>query len=271
MKGKILVGAIAVLIVAVFAFGFLIPYGIEASAPRATVQIYVQDVEENGDIMSASVDIGQPSNTLALKRPDISFKPLMAFNQTVKVYPTHQYKIWVTVTFDYTGKDIKTYDRAEATILAKNGLMMLINTHILNTGGAPGGPTGATPARTVDSFKLVSTVSPVGTPPIALGMDPADPYFGANTIESTGVTMYKLIYGTPQAPQAPSDGSAGGIGIEGITIDCTVAVYGTANDGTAIVGTVTATLVLHADTSVGGTGGSISVSVTDMGAGISGT
>lgn len=273
MKLKIIIGVTAVVVVALLLFGYVIPYGIKGDSPGATVKVYIKDITAGEDTLTASVDIGQPSNTLAFKRPDIQFKPLSAFEQTLSVNATHQYVLWLDLTFDYTGERIATYDSVVVTILAKSGDYGLINIRMLSEANVPIGG-----ARSPTNFTLtISSAMPVITPPIEYGMDPSEPYLGANTVVSKTDGAYKVICGASQTalwekgfawlPDKLIRPAA--IGIEGITIDCAVTIYGTANDGTKVVGTVTATLVLHADLGTSTpSGGAISVSIKDMSAGV---
>lgn len=270
MIGKIGLGIVAVVVVAVLMVGYVVPYGIEGDNPTASVGIYVQDITEAGDIMNANVDIGQPSNTLALKRPDIPFRSLQTFEQTLTVEATHQYVIWLDVTFDYVGERIATYEQVVVTVIAMSGGNMLLNSQMLSEAGA--GARGGN-----NNTLIISSGLPVGTPPFEYGMSPSDPYIGANSVVSKTAGAYHVIFGADQeAVYEPGFAwlpdklvSPAGIGIEGIVIDCTVTIYGTANDGTKVIGTVTATLVLHADIGASEpSGGGISVTITDMGAGI---
>lgn len=274
MIGKIIIGIVAVAIVAVLMVGYVVPYGIEGDNPTASVGIYLQKADGTGDIMTASVDIGQPKNTLAFKRPDIPFRSLQTFEQTLSVLPETQYVLWLDFTFDYVGERIASYDHMAVTILARSGDYGLFNVRMLSEANVP-----IDGARSPTNFTMyISSGVPVGTPPIEYGMDPSEPYLGANTVVSTDDDegYYKVICGMAQTalwednfffPDTLIRPAA--IGIEGITIDCTVTIYGTANDGSPVVGTVTATLVLHADIGAAEpSGGGISVSITDMGAGI---
>jgi len=273
--GKIGLGIVAIVVVAVLMVGYVGPYGIEGDNPMASVGIYIQKADGTGEIMTASVDIGQPKNTLALKRPDIPFRSLQTFEQTLSVLPETQYVLWLDFTFDYVGERIASYDQMTVTILARSGDYGLFNTRMLSEANVP-----IAGARSPTNFTMyISSGVPVGTPPIEYGMSPSDPYLGANTVVSSDDDegYYKVICGMAQT--ALWEEGFGGlpdtllrpaaIGIEGITIDIEVTIYGTANDGTPVVGTVTATLVLHADIGAAEpSGGGISVSITDMGAGI---
>jgi hypothetical protein len=272
MKLKIIIGVTAVVVVAILLFGYVIPYGIKGDSPGATVKVYIKDITAGEDTLTASVDIGQPSNTLAFKRPDIQFRPLTAFEQTLSVNATHQYVIWLDLTFDYAGERIASYDQVVVTILAKSGDNRLLTSAMLAQAGVP-----IAGARDAHNFTLtISGPLPVGTPPFEYGMG-SDPFLGANTVVSKKDGNYKVICGAPQTalwepgfawlPDKLIRPAA--IGIEGITIDCTVTIYGTASDGTPVVGAVTATLVLHADLGTSTpSGGAISVSIKDMSAGV---
>lgn len=271
MIGKITIGIVAVAIVAVLMVGYVVPYGIEGDNPTASVGIYLQKADGTGDIMTASVDIGQPKNTLAFKRPEIPFRSFQTFEKTLSVLPETQYVLWLDITFDYVGERIASYDNLVVTILARSGDYMLLTTQMISEANLPIGERGA------NNFSLIiSSPLPVGTPPFEYGMSPSDPFVGANILVSRDGD-YKVICGMAQTALW-EEGFAwlpdtllrpAAIGIEGITIDCTVTIYGTANDGTPVVGTVTATLVLHADIGAAEpSGGGISVSITDMGAGI---
>lgn len=272
MIGKIGLGIVAIVVVAVLMVGYVVPYGLEGDNPTASVGIYLQKADGTGDVLSASVDIGQPKNTLAFKRPDIPFRSLQTFEKTVAVLPETQYVLWLDFTFDYTGERIASYETITVSIVARSGDYMIFNSQMLSETTLPAGVQRATDNNTL----YMTGPLPVGEPPMEYGMNPSDPFVGANILVSTDGD-YKVICGMAQTALW-EEGFAwlpdtllrpAAIGIEGITIDCTVTIYGTANDGTPVVGTVTATLVLHADIGAAEpSGGGISVSITDMGAGI---
>jgi len=251
----IVVGVLIVAALVVVAL--VIPYGLKAKEPQAKITVFLEDMG-TGQTFSAQVTVGEPSNGLSMKKPAMVFKPLAAWesNQTVKVYSTHQYKIWISVSVDYKGDKIKIYNKAEAAFMGRSGTYYLLNDEIMCAPDIP------------DKMAVHVSQIPVTASPITIGMNSNDPFFGAGSIDGSDWAMYLSIYGSPQVHHEPPLNGVhfAGIGIEGISLECTINIYGTANDGTAQIGTVDAKLLLHADTSA--SGGSVSVSVVGMSASV---
>ena len=243
---------LAIGIVVIFAFAYLIPVGVKGSEPQADITVYITDVG-TGDTFSSTLTVGEPSNSLSFKKTDKAFKPLTEYTQNVVVYASHNYLVYASVTFRYSGERIDTYNLAYARFSAKtnDGRACLNFYQVAILAGT---------ALTDTNIKLNTTYDGIPTSPMII------------------VMAHTGILGTPNqwsvvATMGITNWLDSDVGLTGALLDSCriyvdVKVEGTASDGTPVRGTVSATLRLICDFQT--EGGTISVVVDGMSAGITG-
>ena len=230
----LMVGAVA--IVAILLVVYVLPSGVSSDQPSANVGIFLKDLE-TGDVVSAEVVVGEPTNTFTTVMPTASFLPLSSYEGTVDVYPHHAYAIWFSITFRYAGENIVNWDSAGILYSGKTALPngVLLNSYIASkvTDGAAS-VEGVNAA--MDSEYLTS--------PITLTIsDTFDQYIGYDS------TDLKPILGT---------------NLDGVTLDCDIRVDGTDVLDRPVVGLVSASLRISAN--VLDVSSSITITVDDMSA-----
>ena len=112
---KWIVAGIVIVVILAFA---VVPSGISSGAPNGVMTIYMKD-ESTGQVFSAELEIGQPTNTMSVFKPVVSFHPLTVYgNQTVAVFDSDCYSFWVSVSFSYSGDKMTSFDSSQATFWA---------------------------------------------------------------------------------------------------------------------------------------------------------
>ena len=244
MRMRNLLGIIiAIGVAALLLFMYVVPTGVAEGEPTATITIYLKDI--NTDVtISGAVVAGEPSNSLSILRP--STELLTTFYQQVSIYPDHEYAIWLSVDFSYTGANIMSWDSASVEYSGKivqPESYILINDFIAGNLGAL-----RYPYDPLD-YPVVMTTDAVSTSPITMtSTDPFDRYYRTHILFPS--TVQSLL----------------GENLDGATLYCTVSVEGTDTLNRGVTGTVSATLVLSASTV--DVDSSISVTINDMSSGI---
>ena len=115
---KWIVAGIVIVVILAFA---VVPSGISSGAPNGVMTIYMKD-ESTGQVFSAELEIGQPTNTMSVFKPVVSFHPLTVYgNQSVAVFDADYYSFWVSVDFSYSGDKMTSFGSSRAVFSAKTG------------------------------------------------------------------------------------------------------------------------------------------------------
>ncbi len=240
----------ALVIVGFLVMMYAIPSGIKGGEPQASITLFIEDLGTEG-VASAQVVVGEPSNSMSFVKPSSGFQPLTSWSgsQTVTVYKDHVYAIWASVSFQYSGDKIKSYTNAYVDFLAtRNSGQALFLTQT---------QWDAHFNDIVDTTMAKYRVNPasVGMPgvPVVVTMSASDAWTHIITNPSKPAS-----YGSPW--------TITGASLDGATLSAWVTVKGIALDDTTITATVDGVLTIHADFKEAG--GTISISVDSMSAGV---
>ena len=242
---KLLAIAMALGVAAILLVVYVLPTGVSSGEPTATITIYLKDLDTDQTI-SGEVVAGEPTSSLSVLRP--STELLTTFSQKVAIYPLHEYAIWLSVDFSYTGENIMSWNSASVEY---SGKIVQPESHILiNDFLNSRIPAFRYPYDPL-AYPVTMTTTDVGSSPITMtSTDPFDRYFKTHIL--FGDSVQSLL----------------GENLDGATLYCTVSVEGTDTLNNPVTGTVSATLVLSA--SIVDVDSSITISIDGMSSGIEG-
>jgi hypothetical protein len=254
MKAKILIVIIVAAVLLIAAYAMFIPSGIDDKKPMALITVSLTDTTD-GSVLTADLNVGDPTNQLSVIKPMVQMKPLSAYEQTVHVYSTHQYTLQIKAIFTYNGERIKSYSNATFIVFAQKSIngaeYCMYNDEILTQVNSKGAGQGGDPVSSElvrsDFFFTITDTIPSAPSTESVGMNPEDPYY---------------CYGKSTAGGALDTQLLRGVDLDDWMIHCAIRVAGLGDGGEPVTGEVEAALQIHAD--VAESAGTISVSVDEM-------
>ncbi len=262
MKGKIIAAIGIAALVILVSYMVLIPQGVSSGKPMAKVTLTVTDIT-NGDDFVAELNLGDPTNQLAVTKPVIPLRPLATVSGdqvNLSVASSHVYDIAMSAVFTYTGTHISTYKNATFSVFADKSVggsqWVMYNDQTLakvksRTSGSGGDPV----ASSLSSWDFVAnSTKDIAASPGQAGLDMLSPFVFMGQRTVAGAMNAEVIHGAD---------------LNMWNIHLRIAVTGTDEAGTPVTGHVDAGLIIRAH--ISDTGGSISVTIDSMKAGVEDT